>query len=203
MTVKIAINGYGRIGRNILRAIHELGRASAIRNCTVTNMRRGICTGLSKAADRVVNCEVTNCIAAGFNVGSNDTLVSCRADAKYAEALCVPYRRSEGAQVQLEILDSRQRMANDLLAKINGSDHAINLRTSNPEFVPKEMTVELASKNGYGSFQRGRCYATGVTLNNHTSARVVLFPDAVDNTIVSQGPVTDQGETDNTIRLGE
>lgn len=26
MTVKIAINGYGRIGRNVLRAIHELGR---------------------------------------------------------------------------------------------------------------------------------------------------------------------------------
>ena len=28
MAVKIAINGYGRIGRNVLRAIHELGRAS-------------------------------------------------------------------------------------------------------------------------------------------------------------------------------
>jgi glyceraldehyde 3-phosphate dehydrogenase len=27
MSVKIAINGYGRIGRNILRAIHELGRS--------------------------------------------------------------------------------------------------------------------------------------------------------------------------------
>lgn len=26
MTVRIAINGYGRIGRNVLRAIHELGR---------------------------------------------------------------------------------------------------------------------------------------------------------------------------------
>ncbi|MFK7955308.1 MAG: type I glyceraldehyde-3-phosphate dehydrogenase [Lysobacterales bacterium] len=28
MAVKIAINGYGRIGRNVLRAIHESGRAS-------------------------------------------------------------------------------------------------------------------------------------------------------------------------------
>ena len=27
MTIKVAINGYGRIGRNILRAIHESGRA--------------------------------------------------------------------------------------------------------------------------------------------------------------------------------
>ena len=27
MAIKIGINGYGRIGRNILRAIHESGRA--------------------------------------------------------------------------------------------------------------------------------------------------------------------------------
>src|SRR3954464_1532134 len=26
MTVKVAINGFGRIGRNVLRAIHEAGR---------------------------------------------------------------------------------------------------------------------------------------------------------------------------------
>ena len=27
MTIKVGINGYGRIGRNVLRAIHESGRA--------------------------------------------------------------------------------------------------------------------------------------------------------------------------------
>ena len=27
MSIKVGINGYGRIGRNIVRAIHELGRA--------------------------------------------------------------------------------------------------------------------------------------------------------------------------------
>ena len=27
MAIKIGINGYGRIGRNIVRAIHESGRA--------------------------------------------------------------------------------------------------------------------------------------------------------------------------------
>ena len=29
MTVRVAINGFGRIGRNILRAIYESGRISA------------------------------------------------------------------------------------------------------------------------------------------------------------------------------
>ena len=28
MTIKIGINGYGRIGRNILRAVFEAGRSS-------------------------------------------------------------------------------------------------------------------------------------------------------------------------------
>ena len=28
MAIKIGINGYGRIGRNIVRAIHEYGRTS-------------------------------------------------------------------------------------------------------------------------------------------------------------------------------
>ena len=174
--------------------------STIVRNCTVTNMRRGICTGLSQAPDRVINCQVRNCIAAGYNIGSNDTLVGCRADAKYAEAICVPYLRSQGAKVELEILDSRERMANNLLAKINGSHHNINLFTSDPAFVPQEMTIELASKNGYGSFQRGERQATGVTLTNQTAARVVLFPGAVGNTVVSQGPVTDPGEADNDIQ---
>ena len=150
----------------------------------------------------MINCEVTNCIAAGYNVGSHDTLAGCRADAKYAEALCSPYLHSRRAQVELEILDSQGKMANNLLAKINGSNHRISLHTSDPAFVPKEMTIELASKNGYGSFQRGERKASGVTLNNQTPARVVLLPGAVGNTIVSQGPVTDQGETDNAISLG-
>ena len=173
--------------------------STVIRNCTVTNMRRGICTGLSKAPDRVINCEVRNCIAAGYNIGSNDRLVKCRADAKYAEALCAPYLHSQGAQVELDILDSRDKMANNLLAKINGSDHKINLRTSNPAFVPKGMTIELASKKGYGSFQRGERKANGITLENQTRAQVILFPGASGNTVISRGPVSDQGETDNTV----
>ncbi|TWU36478.1 hypothetical protein Q31b_47590 [Novipirellula aureliae] len=176
--------------------------ASIIRNCTVTNMRRGICTGLSAASDKVIHCEVRNCIAAGFNIGSGDTLVGCAADAKYAEALCVPYLSSEGARVELELLDSREGMANNLVAKINGRKHDITLRTSEPAFVPRDMAIELASKNGYGSFQKGKRSARGITLNNQTSARVLLFPDAIGNTIISQGPVSDQGEADNTIQLG-
>lgn len=168
--------------------------STTIRNCTVTNMRRGICTGLSKAADLVINCEVRSCIAAGFNVGSGDTVINCRSDAKYAEALCAPYLRSEGARVELEILDSRERLANNLLAKINGRNHTIQLHTADPAFVPQDMTIELASINGYGSFQRGTRRARAITLTNETPARVILMPRASGNSIASRGSVSDQGE---------
>ena len=31
MTIRVAINGYGRIGRNILRALYEAGRTDEIK----------------------------------------------------------------------------------------------------------------------------------------------------------------------------
>ena len=33
MTIKVGINGYGRIGRNVLRAIHESGRTGEFDVC--------------------------------------------------------------------------------------------------------------------------------------------------------------------------
>ncbi len=174
--------------------------STTIKDCTVTNMRRGICTGLSPAGDRVINCRTNNCVATGFNVGSNDVLINCRADAKYAEALCLPYVNSRDAEVELEITDSRNGLANSLLAKINGNNHRVILRTADPEFIPDEMTIELASNNGYGPRPRGGASANNITLNNETPAKVILFPGATGNIVKSRGQVTDEGESDNTVQ---
>ncbi len=38
MTIKVAINGYGRIGRNVLRALYETGRTGAIRIVAVNDL---------------------------------------------------------------------------------------------------------------------------------------------------------------------
>ncbi len=38
MTIKVAINGYGRIGRNILRALYEAGRTNQIRIVAVNDL---------------------------------------------------------------------------------------------------------------------------------------------------------------------
>ena len=38
MPIKVAINGYGRIGRNILRAVYELGRNDEIQIVAVNDL---------------------------------------------------------------------------------------------------------------------------------------------------------------------
>jgi hypothetical protein len=170
---------------------HPTG-STTIENCTVFQMRRGICTGLGPAADRVINCEVRACVAAGFNAGSGDVLQHCRAAARYAEALCLPYIGSRGAQVELEILDSRHGLANDLVAVINGQGHRVALHTRDPAFIPGAMTVELATQRGYAFYQKRTPAATGIQLTNTTLAPIVIGPGATACEITSQGEVRDR-----------
>lgn len=147
---------------------------TTIRNCTVRQMRRGICTGLGPGADLVIDCEVTDCVAAGFNIGSGDTLRNCRANARFAEALSCPYITSKKATVDLEILDSRNGLSNTILATLNGIGHDIHLHTADSSFVPNEFTIEQATNAGYAFYQRKRGVpvAEDITLRNKTPATV-------------------------------
>ena len=153
---------------------HATG-ATTILRCTVRQMRRGICTGLGRAADRVIDCEVRDCVSTGFNIGSGDVVERCRADAKYAEALSCPYVNSRAASVDLEILDSRGGLANDLVATINGQHHAVALRTLRPEFIPPGMVIELATYRGFAYYQRNATptKTQDIRLRNATPAKVV------------------------------
>ena len=144
-----------------------------IQRCTVRQMRRGICTGLGPAADRVVDCEVRDCVAAGFNIGSGDVLDHCRADAKYSEALSCPFPSSQGARVDLTILDSRGGLANDVLATLNGRKHSVRLRMDREEFVPSAMVIALGTRRGYASYQKNVGPVRDLDLINETPAQIV------------------------------
>jgi hypothetical protein len=156
-------------------------------------MRRGICTGLGPAADRVIACEVRECVAAGFNAGTGDGLEGCRADARYAEALCLPYMGSRDARVELEILDSRGGLANDLLAVVNGRQHVVRLRTRDDTFVPAALQVALATARGYAFYQRLEPVATGIKITNDTPATVVVGPNGTGNEITNRDAAREEG----------
>ncbi len=147
---------------------------TTIRHCTVRQMRRGICTGLGPGADLVIDCEVTDCVAAGYNIGNEDVIKNSRADARYAEALSCPYYNSKNAQVELEILDSRDGLANTTLATVNGTGHTIKLTTADPDYVPTTFTIEKATNKGYAFYQkkRGEPVARNIALTNQTAAQI-------------------------------
>ena len=166
--------------------------STTIKNCTVTNMRRGICTGLNSVGDKVINCQVTNCYAAGFNVGNDDILINCSADAKYAEAFCITKSSAKNASVDIKIVDSRGGMKNNLLASINGTGHKVIIKTSNNSFIPESLAIELSTLNGYAYYQRSGVRAMDIQLNNQTQANVILLPGAENNEIKSKGEVIDQ-----------
>lgn len=166
--------------------------STTIKNCTVTNMRRGICTGLNAVGDKVINCKVTNTIAAGFNVGNEDVLINCSADAKYGEAFCITKASAKKASVDIEILDSRGGMNNNLLAAINGTGHKVTIKISDTSFIPLSMSIELSSINGYAYYQRSGVIASDIQLDNQTEAKVLLLPGTVNSQIDSIGNVLDQ-----------
>ncbi|TXG39049.1 right-handed parallel beta-helix repeat-containing protein [Seonamhaeicola maritimus] len=163
---------------------------TTIKDCTVFQMRRGICTGLSTSGDKVINCMVRECVATGFNVGNNDSIVNCRADAKFAEAFGVPYTKAKNAYVEIEILDSRDGMANNLLAKINGSGHEVKIKTANPEYIPETMVIKLATWESYGNFHKNASmHATNIKLDNQTQTKVLLLPGTVNEDLVGTAEV--------------
>ena len=169
-----------------------MSRVALLMSCTVFQMRRGICTGLSNSGDKVINCEVRSCVAAGFNVGNNDTLINCSADAKYSEALSLPYKKAKNASVELNILDSRGGLNNNLLATINGKGHKVIIKTSNNSFIPTTFGIELSTKSGYAFYQRSEMSATDIQLDNKTLAKVILLPGTINPQINSTSNIIDK-----------
>ncbi|MDW5290299.1 right-handed parallel beta-helix repeat-containing protein [Formosa sp. PL04] len=178
----------------------HLTKNTTVKNCTVTQMRRGICTGLSTSGDMVIDCVVRDCVATGYNVGNEDVLINCSADAKYGEAFCIAYTDAKNASVDMTILDSRDGLANNLLAKINGTGHTVNIRTEAPEYIPDTMAIKLSVWEGYGNFdENAKMHATDITLNNQTDAEVITFNGTTNLDVKSVGEVREATASENVI----
>ncbi|GIZ09767.1 hypothetical protein [Flavobacterium sp. UMI-01] len=173
---------------------------TTVKNCKVTQMRRGICTGLSTSGDQVIDCEVRDCVATGYNIGNEDKVINCSADAKYGEAFCIPYTNAKNAQVEIKILDSRNGRANNLLAKINGTGHKVVISTANPDWIPNTMAIKLSVWEGYGNFdEKATMHATNISLDNKTLTKVITFKGTKNAEIKSAGGVREATDAENAI----
>jgi hypothetical protein len=168
----------------------HLTKNTTVKNCTVFQMRRGICTGLNNLGDKVINCVVKDCVATGFNVGNEDVLINCSANAKYGEAFGVPYTNAKNASVEINILDSRNGMANDMLAKINGTGHHIVIKTKDQKFIPENMAIKLSVWEGYGNYNpNATMHATDIKLVNETVTKVLTHKGTENLEADSKGEV--------------
>lgn len=173
---------------------------TTVKNCTVTQMRRGICTGLGNASDTVIDCVVRDCVATGFNVGNGDTIINCSANAKYGEAFCIPYTNAKNAKVDITILDSRNGLANNLLAKINGTGHSVLIKTEDDNYIPDNMAIKLSVWEGYGNFnENATMHATNIKLDNKTSAPVITFNGTENLDVQSIGKVRKATASENAV----
>ncbi|MDO7171605.1 hypothetical protein [Mariniflexile sp. AS56] len=178
---------------------HET-KNTIVKSCTVTQMRRGICTGLATSGDKVIDCVVRDCVTTGYNVGNEDVLINCSADAKYGEAFCIPYTNAKNAQVEMTILDSRNGIANNLLAKINGTGHKVIIKTESSEFIPESMAIKLSVWEGYGNFnENATLHATNITLDNQTSTQVIKFKGSENLKVKSVGKVREATSSENVV----
>ncbi|MBJ2175946.1 hypothetical protein JBL43_16950 [Aureibaculum sp. A20] len=173
---------------------------TTVKNCTVTQMRRGICTGLSTSGDKVIDCVVRDCVATGYNVGNEDVLINCSADAKYGEAFCIPYTNAKNAHVEMNILDSRNGRANSLLAKINGTGHVVVIKTKASEYIPESMAIKLSVWEGYGNYnENATMHATNIKLDNETSTEVITFSGTENLELKSVGKVREANNSENVV----
>ena len=90
----------------------------------------------------------------------------------------------------MTILDSRGGIANSMLAKINGTDHKVTIKTEDPNFIPEDMAIKLSVWEGYGNFNKNaEIHATNIKLENETTCKVHVFPGTKNPKIKSKGKV--------------
>ena len=90
----------------------------------------------------------------------------------------------------MNILDSRNGLANNLLAKINGTGHEVIIKTAAPAYIPENLEIKLSVWEGYGNFDKNAVmHATDIKLENETTAKVLLFPGTKNPEIKSKGEV--------------
>lgn len=174
-------------------------RDITVKNCRVTRMRRGICLAFAAGTNSIEDCVVTESERVGYHIGSNTTVRRSRGDARYTHLLDISSPTSNGADVELELIDSREPFGHDMLAKVNGSEHRVALAAADSGAAPDVMSIELGTDKGFGYGRITHPTASRVNLSNATAARVNLHQTVTSCLVESVGPVDDRGK-DNRIQ---
>ena len=162
--------------------VYTRGGSVTVDNCTVKKMRGGIRCYLASRAT-VTNSTAIDCGSTNFNLPKGGKIRGSSGNFSYAPLSDFRLSRSN-QDIELTIIPSPHAIGPHNLADVQGDDHKIVFhRTDGPIDTNLRPIVVTGS---------------GSTIRNETEYPIVLESSASGNTVVSFGPVTDNGKN-NTV----
>ena len=156
-----------------------------VENCTIKQMRGGIRLYLASSAT-VSNSTAIDCGATNYNMPAGSSISGSSGNFSYAPLSDFRLDRSR-QNIEMTILPSPNAIGPHNLADVLGSDHEIVFhRTPGPVDTTTRPIV---------------IYGNNSTIINETEYTIILEPGTSGNTIISCGPVVDNG--DNSITLND
>lgn len=187
---------------------HRTARVTVI-DCTIKNMRSGVCLGFEQGPSRVINTTVVGYQERGFSIGSHGRIENSRGDAMYGPLLTFLGRNYKNATIDLELINTVSEFPVPRLLEINGTGHKITLKNYDGQRRPTPAPITFGESD-WGDIHLFRAPHTdpakysgakNCTLVNHTGMPIVFSDLASDCKVITNGPVLrDDGENNRVQR---
>ncbi len=166
--------------------VYTGGGSVRVENSIVRKTRGGIRLYLARAAT-VVNCQAIDCGSTNFNLPKGGSITGSSGNFAYGPLSDFRLGRSN-QNIDLTILPSPHAMGDHNIADINGDGHTIVFRRAPGPVDKTKRPIVVTGRNSH--------------IRNETEYSIVLAKSSLGNTVISRGPVTDQGE-ENSVSLLE
>ena len=168
-----------------------------VENCTIKNMRSGICLGFEQGPSKIINCTVIGSQERGYSISSGGVIENSRGDAMYGPLLAFLGKDTRGCTIELELMPSASGFPVPRLLEINGKDHRITLRNYQGIRREKEGAI-VFGESEWGDIHLFRSPseppsrfsgAYDITLINETGLPIILSDLTQRCTVITNGDI--------------
>lgn len=180
-----------------------------VENCTVKNMRSGICLGFEQGPSKIINCTVIGFQERGYSISSGGVIENSRGDAMYGPLLTFLGKDAKGCTIELELMPAVSGFPVPRLLEINGKDHRITLR--NYQGIKREKEGPIVfGESEWGDIHLFRAPsdppsrysgAYDVTLINETGLPIILGNLSANCDVITNGEVLKDDGKNNRVRI--
>lgn len=168
-----------------------------VKNCTVKNMRSGVCLGFERGPSLISGTTVIGCRERGYSIGTDGVIENSRGDAMYGPLLTFLGPRAKNCVIDLELMPAISKFPVPRLLEINGTGHVITVRNYEGKRRKKEAPI-VFGESDWGDIHLFRTPdsdpkkysgAYSCTLTNLTGLPIILSELSEDCTIFTNGKI--------------